>query len=178
MVLAMMLVAIGTPSARAKAPATASQPAVARIAPARPDSPGSVAHPDFSGRWTLDMKRSEFGSLPGGKPLARTDTITHREPDIGQVLFLKNAASLDTAVYRYRTTGETTHSTIDGRDVQSVTRWDGSTLVLDSKTKLMIFDVTLSERWELSPNRDTLKMTRHVKSPIGAGDQRLIFARR
>ncbi len=89
-----------------------------------------------------------------------------------------NPTARDTAIYRYRTTGETTHTTIDGRDVQSVARWEGRTLVIDSKTKMMIFDVTLNDRWDVSASRDTLKMTRRVKSPLGASDQRLVFWRR
>ena len=176
-VLAAILVATAAPSPPAKVTARAVKPH-ATPAAASPAGRDAAARPDFTGRWTLDMKTSEFGTLPGGKPLARTDTITHREPDIAHVLFLENPASRDTAVYRYRTTGEPTHSTIDSRDVQSVARWEGRTLVIDSKMKMMIFDVTLNDRWDLSVNRDTLKMTRRVKSPLGASDQRLIFLRR
>ena len=182
LLLTGLLLASATTGGSAKAKATAPQPGTlgrglthsGEIPRPREDS----AHPSFSGRWTLDMKQSEFGTLPGARPLARTDTITHREPDVSHVLHLVNPTSLDTTVYRYRTTGEVTHSTVDGRDVQSVARWAGRALVIDSKMKMMIFDVTLNDRWELSANRDTLKMTRRVKSPLGNSDQRLVFARR
>ena len=175
--LAALLVATAAPSPPAKVTAGAAKPQTTRVAASRAGRE-AAARPDFTGRWTLDMKASEFGSLPRGKPLARTDTITHREPDIGHVLYLVNPTAHDTTIYRYRTTGEPTHTTIDGRDVQSVARWEGRTLVIDSKMKMMIFDVTLNDRWDLSVNRDTLKMTRRVKSPLGASDQRLIFLRR
>ena len=184
LVLTALMVASGTLPIRSKAPTAATKPVVtgaaskstsSRSVPARP---AGSARPDFSGRWVLDMKQSEFGSLPGSKPLARTDTITHREPEISHVLYLVNPASRDTTTYRYRTNGETTHSTVDGLDVQSVARWDGRALKIDSKMRVMIFDTTLNDRWELSANGDTLKMTRHLKSPMGSTDQRLIFARR
>lgn len=182
LVLAGLLLASATTGDRAKAMAAAPKPGTMGRGLTHssevPRPHEDAAHPSFTGRWTLDMKQSEFGTLPGGKPLARTDTITHREPEVSHVLYLVNPTSLDTTVYRYRTTGEVTHSTVDGRDVQSVARWDGRALVIDSKMKMMIFDVTLNDRWELSANRDTLKMIRRVKSPLGASDQRLVFARK
>lgn len=180
LVLAGLLLANATTGGRAKAPATKPGSIGRGVTHASeiPRPREDAAHPSFTGRWTLDMKQSEFGTLPGARPLARTDTITHREPEVSHVLHIDNPTSRDTTVYRYRTTGEVTHSTVDGRDVQSVARWEGRVLVIDSKTRMMIFDVTLNDRWELSPNRDTLEMIRRVKSPLGASDQRLVFARR
>ena len=134
-------------------------------------------HPDFSGVWKLSMTRSVFGRIPGGQPTARTDSIRHAEPDVRQVLYLLNGARRDTTVYHYRTDGTPTVSAVDGRDIHSTAEWEGRTLHLHSTTRLLLLDMSLDERWELSAERRTLTMRRHVKYVLGEGDQTLVFER-
>jgi hypothetical protein len=44
--------------------------------------------------------------------------------------------------------------------------------------KLLLLESTLSESWTLSADGKTLLNRRHLKSPIGSGDQTLVFERR
>lgn len=134
-------------------------------------------HPRFTGTWKLSKTKSKFGSIPGGTPTARTDMITHAEPRIVQALYMLNGAHRDTTVYRYLTTGEPTVNAVGGRDIKSVVTWEAATLHLVSTTKLLVFDMQLDERWRLSADGRTLTMTRHVKYPMGEGDQTLVFER-
>ncbi len=134
-------------------------------------------HPRFAGTWKLSKARSRFGSIPGGTPNARTDVIEESLPHIVQTLYLLNGSRRDTTVYRYTTDGRPTVNTVDGRDIKSVVTWEGSTLHLVSTTKLLVFDMALDERWHLSADGKTLTMTRHVKYPLGQGDQTLVFER-
>lgn len=133
--------------------------------------------PDFSGRWVLSMTKSQFGKIPGGQPKARTDLIVHREPRIVQTLHIQTA-TLDTTVYRYATDSTRVVNQVDGRDITAHVWWEGSILRLESRTKLLIFDMSLSERWSLSPDGKTLVNTRRVTYPGGKGDQTLVFERR
>ncbi len=132
--------------------------------------------PNFSGTWKLDMALSQLGKLPG-QPRARTDVIEHREPEIRQTLYLDNVSRMDTTIYRYTTNGKPTVNQVDGKDIHSTVWWEGNRLRLESKTKLLVLDVSLKERWALSPDGKRLTMTRRVESPLMKGDQVLVFVR-
>jgi hypothetical protein len=179
-------VAIAAPASPHRSVAHPARPARARSAPqTKADTLARVAarvdtsaHPDFSGLWKLSIGRSAFGKIPGGQPAGRTDSIRHVEPDVRQVLYLLNGTRRDTTVYTYRTDGSPTLSVVDGRDIHSHVEWEGRALHLASTTKLLMMNMSLDERWLLSPDSRTLTMRRHVKYALGEGDQTLVFERR
>lgn len=158
---------------------------IAATAPSRagPKAKGSAAahpkHPDFSGTWALDTTRSDFGKIIGGRPIARTDVIVHRDPRLDQTLYLmRTPGTRDTTVYHYTTDSARVVHRIDDRDIEARVWWSGDTLRLESRSKLMMFELGLSERWTLSPDGKTLTMARRVKSPVGGGDATLRFVKR
>lgn len=157
-------------SAAGSAPSSPAPPTAASL-PA--DTSG---HPVFTGRWKLALDRSVLGKLPG-IPKARADSIEQRPNQIVQTLYLVLGTGPDTTVYRYRLGGEPTVNRVGTQDITSNVAWEGDTLHLLSKTKLMMLEMTLDERWKLSPKRDSLVMTRAVKYPMGEGWQRLVFVR-
>lgn len=134
--------------------------------------------PDFTGTWMLDTARSEFGQIPGGRPITRTDLIEHRDPVLRQTLLLSLPSGLDTTEYRYTTDSARVVHRVDSRDIEARVWWEGATLCLLSKSKIVMLEMSLGERWTLSPDGRTLVMTRRVKSPIGDGDQKLMFVKR
>ena len=123
------------------------------------------------------MERSAFGKIPGGQPAGRTDSILHADPDIRQVLYLLNGTRRDTTLYHYRTDGTPTVTVVDGRDIHAHVEWEGRELHFACTTKLLMMDMSLDERWQLSPDTRTLTMRRHVKYVLGEGDQILVFER-
>ncbi len=171
-----------TPSSRATKTVTTRAKAPAAKSKAHPRASSSLADtsvkPNFSGVWTLSMKRSVFGKIPGGQPAARTDSIRHAEPDLRQVLYLLNGTHRDTTVYQYRTGGtETVSAVVEGKEIRSRVEWEGRTLHLRSVTKMLKWDMSLDERWTMSANARELTMTRHIKYILGEGDQTLVFER-
>jgi hypothetical protein len=64
---------------------------------------------------------------------------------------------------------------VDEQKITATVRWEGAVLRLESKTKLMVFEMKLDERWTLSPDGRKLTMTRELTSPIGSGIQTLVF---
>ena len=144
------------------------------IDPARPTAKEAPSRPVFTGRWKLDLSRSVMGKFPG-QPKARTDSIDQRPREIVQRLYLVLASGRDTTVYRYRPDAEPTMNRVGTQDITSTVTWEQDVLHLVSKTKLLVFDMTLDECWRLSAKRDTLVMTRSVKSPMWNGEQRLVF---
>jgi hypothetical protein len=133
-------------------------------------------HPDLSGTWKLAMDRSDLGKFPG-QPKARTDVIAHREPRLVQTLLLENASGPDTAVYRYSTDGKPDTNFVAKATMVSWVWWSRDTLRVETKAKFFVMDLTLSERWSLSPDRKTLTIRRHIKYPLGEGPQLLVFDR-
>jgi hypothetical protein len=191
LVVSMMLVATvsaAAPATTHKAAPAAKRPA-AHAAPAAGDSshhgaatpaPGTPqpgAKPSFAGSWKLSLDRSVFGNVPGGKPAERLDVIEQEGTRLRQRLFLRNGSRRDTTIYVYSTDGTPTVNKVDGRDIKTTAQWDGDVLHLVSVTKLLMFTMTLDERWSLSPDAKTLTYKRHVKYGFGEGDQTLVFER-
>jgi hypothetical protein len=164
----------GWAKAKPAAPRPATLSAPPEIDPARIVDKEAPLRPVFTGRWKLDLSRSVMGKFPG-QPQARTDSIEQGTREIVQRLYLVLASGRDTTVYRYRPDADPTVNRVDTQTITSKVTWEQDALHLVSKTKLLVFDMTLDERWRLSANRDTLVMTRTVKSPVMSGDQRLVF---
>jgi hypothetical protein len=134
----------------------------------------AATRPDFSGTWKLDYAKSKMGELPG-RPRSRTDVIALHGSEIVQVLYMDHGTSKDTTTYHYVADSSLSVNQVDGKEIQSHVWWQGQSLQVKSTAKLLVFDLTLAERWVISPDRATLVMTRHVKTPMGEDDQRLIF---
>jgi len=136
---------------------------------------GQSERPDFTGTWKLDMEASEFGNIPGGHPTSRTDVIELGPKSVRQVLYLDNGGKLDTTTYRYSTDGSESVNQVAGSEIKSVVRWEGDSLHVDSRTKILLFEMKLAETWRLSADGLRLTMRRTVKYPLGEGKQVLIF---
>jgi len=182
--LAAVCVAATTPRKTAhkkSAPARDTTVVVRDPAAARADSiarADSTARSRFAGKWRLSVDRSLFGHFPGGKPAARTDMIAFEEPHhIRQTLYLLNGQRRDTTVYLYSLDDTPTVNRVAGQDITSLVNWEGHKLHLVSTTRMMMVDMTLEERWDLNADARTLTMTRHIKYPLGEGDQKLVFER-
>lgn len=168
--------AAGTKTAPAAAPKTAqaAAPSLDSAARALPDT----ALPVYTGTWALDTAKSVFGNFPGGRPTGRTDVIEHDGARIRQVLYLLRGSTRDTTTYLYSVGGAPTVNVVDKRDIKTVATWEGRMLHLVSTTHLFMFEMTMDERWQLSPEGRTLTMIRYIKYPLGEGGQRLVFERR
>ena len=105
------------------------------------------------------------------------DVIRHREPHLLQTLYLDRESGRDTTVYRYTTDGKATVNRVDNQDIRATVTWDGNALRLLSKTRIGLLEMSLDDRWALSPDRKTLTMTRRVKYPMGEGVQKLVFGK-
>jgi hypothetical protein len=174
---ALVLAGLAVMSAGAASPPRSPASPAARSGVKAAPRPAAVMRPDFSGTWVLDTARSEFGQIPGGRPLARTDVIVHRDPQLAQTLYLRLVGGPDTTRYRYATDSTRAVHRVENRDIEAHVWWAGDTLRLESMSKLMMFEMWLRERWTLSPDGRTLTMSRHITYPLGKGDQKLLFVK-
>lgn len=135
----------------------------AQAAPAQ-----TPAKPDFTGTWTIDAGRSEFGELP--VPKVHTLTIVHKEPQITvnrQMEDRKDTTS-------FRTDGvETTADSECCGAIRTTGRWDGASL----RRRIVNENFTQVDVWTLAADGQTLTIVRDVGQEGGDFKLRMVFAK-
>ena len=130
--------------------------------------------PSFSGKWVMNSSKSEFGAFPG--PDSRTDDIDHKEPKIKVMSATKGQQGERTTERNYTTDGEeNTNAGFGGNPMKSKTRWEGKTLVTETKLKFQDNDVEIKDVWELLEEGKVLVIKRDLKSSQGEISQKVHF---
>lgn len=129
--------------------------------------------PDFSGTWKLNVSKSDFGVLGG--PDSRTDIITHKEPSITSEVSAEGAQGKQQFTIKYTTDGKEVTNQINGREVKSTLKWDGSTLVITSSFNYNDNPVDARATWSLSADGKTLTISAHYASAMGEADQKFVL---
>jgi hypothetical protein len=140
--------------------------AVSTAAPAQ-------AKPNFSGEWKLNVSRSDFGPLP--VPVSRTDKIKHEEPALKVTTTQASQQGEGTFELNYTTDGKESVNEIRGNSMKSTSKWDGDTLVIETKANFNGNDLMLSDKWSLSADGKVLTINRHIASPMGELDQKVVL---
>ena len=131
------------------------------------------AKPNFSGEWKLDTAKSQFAPLPA--PEKRTDKIAHADPDL-KVKTTQSGPNGDvTFDLKYATDGSETTNELRGNPMKSTSKWDGETLVINTKASFGGNDITLADKWSVSGDGKVLTINRHIASPQGELDQTMVF---
>jgi hypothetical protein len=160
-------------------PSAAAAPAVGASPTAATPGMAAMIHtggaPNLSGTWKLNSEKSNFGQMPG--PASQVDTIEHNEPNVKIVEDQKGGMMGDLNITtNLRTDGtETTSKGMGDAEVKSTTHWEGSTLVVNSKTNFQGGDVTIKDSYSLSPDGKTLTETTHVESGMGNFDSTSVY---
>jgi hypothetical protein len=133
-----------------------------------------AAAPDLSGSWKLNGSKSDFGQFPA--PSGLTQKVTHAEPklkveskmssDMGEMEFTAN----------YTTDGkESTNQGFGGSEAKSTAKWDGETLLMETKGAFGDNAYTMKDKWSISEGGKVLTILRHFASSMGEIDQKLVF---
>jgi len=70
---------------------------------------------------------------------------------------------------------ETTSSGMGGAEVKSTAHWEGSTLVVDSKTSFQGSDIKIKDSYSVSADGKTLTEVTHVESGMGNFDSTSVY---
>lgn len=135
------------------------------------------AKPDFSGKWNLDLAKSDFGPAP--PPESIVIVIEHKEPNLkvtstqtGQQGVVTNERNLTTDgkenTNRMRAMG-------GEQDVKSTTRWEGTKLATALKMDFQGSVIEFNDSWELSDGGKVLLIARAIKTPQGDFTQKTVF---
>jgi len=134
------------------------------------------ATPNFSGTWTLDLARSDFGPLP--PPQGRVEVIDHQEPKLVIRRTTTNAGSDVQTTLTYVVDGQPHPNTAGGAPVSSVLRWEAGTLVVTSQLTTPQGDVTITDRMTLSTDGRTLTQRRTMSLGGEQLAQTMVFTRK
>jgi hypothetical protein len=141
-----------------------------------PPTPGSLPKPDFSGRWRMDKDRSTFGNFHMPDIVVRI--IDDRPPTLNVHTVQTAGEKTSTADVMYYTDGSTAKNVINGREAESRGYWDGDVLVIRTSMKTAKGEQEeIEDRWELSPDKETLTTTSHVETSGGQADMTMVCTR-
>ena len=129
---------------------------------------------NFSGKWTLNVSKSEFGPMPG--PTNRTDVIEQNDAALKDAVTQDDPQGNNSATISYDLGGKETTNQVGPLEVTSTTAWQGSDLVVNSKASFQGTDVTLKSVWTLSADGATLTQNTHINAGgMGEFDQKMVF---
>ena len=124
---------------------------------------------DFSGTWTLNKTKSNFGSLPEQMiPDAATRTITSSEASMKMSGMDKSSRGERALQLTFKLDGSPSVNSQRGADVTTNAAWDGDAVVMKSKIDVGGTAVDMEERYSLSADRQVLfNDTKVMGTPIG-----------
>ncbi len=124
---------------------------------------------DFSGSWTLNKAKSNFGSLPEQMiPDAATRTIASSEASMKMTGMDKSSRGERPMQLVFKLDGSPSVNSQRGADVTTNAAWEGDAVVMKSKIDVGGTAVDMEERYSLSADRQVLfNDTKVMGTPIG-----------
>jgi hypothetical protein len=124
---------------------------------------------NFSGDWTMDANKSDFGPIP--PPATMTRKVEHTDPAINVVTVQTGGAQGDaTITQKFSTDGKETTNELMGSPTKSTAKWDGKALVIATKADFQGTEITINMKWSLSDDGKVLTDAWHIVSPQGEFD--------
>jgi hypothetical protein len=135
----------------------------------------AAGKPDFSGTWTVDLAKSDFGMMPPPEKLERT--IKHADPDmkIKTVQVGQRGESITEAAYT--TDGKEAKIQVRNREARVKAKWDGDKLNVETSTEFNGMAITQKESWSLSTDGKTLTIDNNITTPQGELTTKIIFSK-
>jgi hypothetical protein len=135
------------------------------------------AKPNFTGKWSLDVTKSDFGPIP--PPDSMVAVIDHQEPNV-KITTTQKAQGEEVVNSRSLTTDgkpNTNKLKLGGgeAEVTSTTTWDGKKLRTSFKLDTAGGPIDVSEALELSEDGKSMILVRDYKSAQGPFSTRVVF---
>ena len=135
--------------------------------------------PNFTGTWTLDAARSDFGMMP--PPESIVMVIDHKEPSLKVSTTQKGPQGEASNSSSYTTDGMENVNKARGpageQDVKSTTKWNAKALETKRALEAQGMTIDIDESMELASDGKVLTMTRVIKTPQGDFTQKAVFTK-
>jgi hypothetical protein len=135
------------------------------------------ATPNFSGTWSVDVAKSDFGPAP--PPDSIVMVIDHKEPNIKATTTQKGQQG---------DTSNETNVTTDGtenvnklramgteQDVKSTAKWNGKKLATARTLDVQGMSIGMNDSWEISDDGKVMTIVREVRTPQGDFATKMVF---
>jgi hypothetical protein len=138
------------------------------------------ATPNFSGTWTLDLAKSDFGPAP--PPDSVVMTIDHKEPSLKSTTVQKGQQGDATNESTITTDGKENVNKLRAagidQDVKSTSKWNGRKLTTERVLEIQGMSIGMNDAWELSDDVKVLTIVREINTPQGSFSTRMAFNRK
>ena len=128
------------------------------------------ATPNFTGKWSLDAAKSDFGPMP--PPESIVHVIEHKEPSVKIVTTQKGAQGEITTERQLTTDGKDNVNKMrmgpGEQDVTSTTKWSGNALTTRFKLDMQGNAIDVNDSWKLSDDGKVLTIVRGIETAQGA----------
>ncbi len=135
------------------------------------------ATPNFTGTWTLDLAKSDFGPAP--PPDSVVMTIDHKEPTVKSTTVQKGSQGDATNESTITTDGKENVNKLRAagidQDVKSTSKWNGKKLTTERALEIQGMTISMNDAWELSGDGKVLTIVREINTPQGGFATRLAF---
>jgi len=135
------------------------------------------ALPNFSGTWSLDAAKSDFGPIPGPESIVMV--IDHKEPALKVSVTQKGPQGEATNDSTYTTDGKDNtnkmRSPAGDQDVKSTTKWNGKILATTRTIEAQGMSIGIDDAWELSADGKVMTINRYLKTPQGDFSTRIVL---
>lgn len=127
------------------------------------------AKPNFTGTWSLDVAKSDFGQFP--PPESVVQVIDHKEPNL-RITTTTKPANQDpvTNVLNLTTDGKEATNKIrmmgNEHEVKSTVKWDDQKLAASMKFDVQGATIEFNDSWALT-GASVLTLSRVIKTPQG-----------
>jgi hypothetical protein len=132
-----------------------------------------LAKPNFAGNWKLNASKSDFGQMPA--PDSMTQKIAHEDPNLTVAVKMSTEQGEMEFESKYTTDGKECTNQFGPNPVKSILKYDGETLLIETKGSFGDNPYTMTDKWALSEDGKVLTIQRHFKSDMGEGDQKLVL---
>lgn len=135
------------------------------------------ALPNFSGTWSLDAAKSDFGPIPGPESIVMV--IDHKEPALKVSVTQKGPQGEATNDSTYTTDGKDNvnkmRSPAGDQDVKSTTKWNGKILATTRTIEAQGMSIGIDDAWELSADGKVMTINRQLKTPQGDFSTKIVL---
>jgi hypothetical protein len=131
------------------------------------------AKPNFSGEWKMNAAKSNFAPLPQPDKMLRKISQHDSNLKITTTQYGQQREIITDLAYTMD--GKECKNVIRGQEFTGTARWDGDTLLIESKREVQGMEIIQKESWTLSPDGQTLTIANHIQTPQGAFDITIVL---
>jgi hypothetical protein len=129
--------------------------------------------PDFSGEWTLNASKSDFGPMPAPEKMIRK--VEHKDPDLKITTTTAAQGNERKNEAAYKTDGSESVNKSGSGESKSVVKWEGANITIATKREIQGMTIEQNEKWTLSEDGKTLTIDGLLKAPQGELNLKMVM---